>query len=220
MSTHTTPDFLTGLPHGIDITAPGGIDELMAFHRRTFGDTVMQAADSEDPPEGDPKSKEPADTGKQEQSKTFTQEQLNAILAEEKRKHSEKYGDYDDLKAKADRLDQQETESQTELQKAIARAEKAEQDLVQEKTDREKSEREALSATVAAEKGVPVKNISGATREELEASADELISWRGEKKPKGAAYKPNAGTGESGSEPRAGASGRERAQQFIEKSKI
>lgn len=30
-------------PHGIDITAPGGIAELMNFHRATFGDAVMEA---------------------------------------------------------------------------------------------------------------------------------------------------------------------------------
>lgn len=29
-------------PHGIDITAPGGITALMAFHRNTFGDAVME----------------------------------------------------------------------------------------------------------------------------------------------------------------------------------
>lgn len=30
-------------PHGIDITAPGGLTALMAFHRQTFGDAVMEA---------------------------------------------------------------------------------------------------------------------------------------------------------------------------------
>lgn len=29
-------------PHGIDITAPGGLTALMAFHRKTFGDAVME----------------------------------------------------------------------------------------------------------------------------------------------------------------------------------
>lgn len=29
-------------PHGIDITAPGGLTALMAFHRLTFGDAVME----------------------------------------------------------------------------------------------------------------------------------------------------------------------------------
>lgn len=29
-------------PHGIDITAPGGVAALMAFHRKTFGGAVME----------------------------------------------------------------------------------------------------------------------------------------------------------------------------------
>lgn len=29
-------------PRGIDITAPGGLTALMAFHRKTFGDAVME----------------------------------------------------------------------------------------------------------------------------------------------------------------------------------
>lgn len=29
-------------PHGIDITAPGGLTALMALHRKTFGDAVME----------------------------------------------------------------------------------------------------------------------------------------------------------------------------------
>jgi colicin import membrane protein len=33
-------------PHGIDITAPGGIDKLMDFHRLTFGDAVMEDPDA------------------------------------------------------------------------------------------------------------------------------------------------------------------------------
>ncbi|WP_324644161.1 hypothetical protein [Pseudarthrobacter sp. LT1] len=33
-------------PHGIDITAPGGITALMDFHRLTFGDAVMEDADA------------------------------------------------------------------------------------------------------------------------------------------------------------------------------
>lgn len=32
-------------PHGIDLSAPGGIDALLAFHRATFGDARMEAAD-------------------------------------------------------------------------------------------------------------------------------------------------------------------------------
>lgn len=41
----TTPRGLTALPHGIDITAPGGIGRLLDFHRASFGDAQMSATD-------------------------------------------------------------------------------------------------------------------------------------------------------------------------------
>ena len=47
MADTATPAGLKALPHGIDITAPGGIDALLAFHRATFGDAQMNANVSE-----------------------------------------------------------------------------------------------------------------------------------------------------------------------------
>lgn len=209
MSTRT-PRHLKVLPHGIDITAPGGIDALMSFHRRTFGDAQMNA--EADPGDGE--------QGKKKPDRVFSQDELNAILAEDRRKHSEKYADYEALKAKAEKLDLTEQENQTELQKAIARADKAEKEREQARTDAEQAQRTALAATVAADKGVPASNISGSTREELEASADALIAWRtgqqaGEEQqepPKVGGYIPQSGTGDLGPTPRTMGSGRERAE--------
>lgn len=52
---------------------------------------------------------------------TLTQSQVNALLAEERRKATErassKYGDYEDIKAKAARFDALEAESQTTLER-------------------------------------------------------------------------------------------------------
>lgn len=42
--------------HGIDLTAPDGIEKLMAFHRRTFGEAVMEGdadADQDEDQDGD-----------------------------------------------------------------------------------------------------------------------------------------------------------------------
>lgn len=54
--------------------------------------------------------------------KTLTQEQVNAILAEEKRKTLAKFEGYDDLKAKAEKFDQIEAQNATELEKAVKKA--------------------------------------------------------------------------------------------------
>lgn len=84
--------------------------------------------------------------------------------------------DYEDLKAKAAKLDELEAANQSEAEKAQARAEAAEKRAAE-------LEVQALRAEVANEKGVPAKLLAGATREELEAAADELIAFRGEVKP-------------------------------------
>lgn len=60
----------------------------------------------------------------------------------------------------------------SETEKLTQRAEAAEKRLAD-------AEASSLKATVAAAKGVPPELISGATQEELEASADALIKFRG-----------------------------------------
>lgn len=213
MTITTTPSHLKGLPHGIDITAPGGLGRLFTFHRATFGDAQMNANDGGDGEQ--PKPKPP---------RTFTQDELNAIAAEERRKTAEKFADYDDLKAKADELDQVKQENQTELQKAIARAEKAEKLAAEEQAGREAADRRSLAATVASEKGVPASHISGKTKEELEASADLLIAWRTgneqqQEPQKVGGYVPLSGTGQQGPTANAPLGGRARALEKHAKNK-
>lgn len=73
---------------------------------------------------------------------------------------------------KARRFDEIEEAAKTELDKANDRATQAEQRVTL-------LEAQALRATVAAAKGVPVELLSGSTIEELEAAADQLIAFRG-----------------------------------------
>jgi hypothetical protein len=53
---------------------------------------------------------------------TFTQEQVDAFLADERRRNQQKYGDYDQIK---NRLTQLEGANQSELEKANAKAQEA-----------------------------------------------------------------------------------------------
>lgn len=52
----------------------------------------------------------------------FTQEQVNAILAEEKRKTLAKFEGFDDIKAKAAKFEEIEAQNATELEKATKKA--------------------------------------------------------------------------------------------------
>ena len=60
-----------------------------------------------------------------ENAKTFTQEDVNRLLADQKRKTRDQFGDYDDIKKKLETLTAQEEERKqaemTELEKAQAR---------------------------------------------------------------------------------------------------
>lgn len=110
---------------------------------------------------------EPADAGR-----TFTQEDVNRFLAEDRRKNEAKYAGFDEIKAKADKFDQAEAANKTELQKAQDAAAAAEKRA----TD---AEAKVLRATVAAAKGVPAELLTGSTQADLEASADALLTFKG-----------------------------------------
>lgn len=91
------------------------------------------------------------------------------IKADERRKVSEKFADYDALKAKAG--------DATTLEERVAEIERQARD----------SESRALRAEVANAKGLTpsqAKRLVGSTREELEADADELIADIGAQKKK------------------------------------
>lgn len=53
--------------HGIDLTAPGGIEALLAFHYRTFGDAIM-LADGEDEEDQDESEEEDEDGSDKDES--------------------------------------------------------------------------------------------------------------------------------------------------------
>jgi hypothetical protein len=74
----------------------------------------------------------------------------------------------------AKRLAELEESQKTEAQKAQERLDAAEKRAVE-------LELKATRAEVAAAKGVPVELLNGGTREELEASADALIQFKGAK---------------------------------------
>ena len=94
---------------------------------------------------------------------------IQARIARERKR----YEGYDQYKAAAERLSQLEEAQKSEAQKQAEALQKAEQQLATERSAR-------LRAEVAATKGVPADLLVGGTQEELEASADALIAFKGE----------------------------------------
>ena len=67
--------------------------------------------------------------GTEEQSRTFTQAELDQIVSDRLSREKAKYADYDSLKDKAKKFDQMEEASKSELQKATERADSLQQKL-------------------------------------------------------------------------------------------
>ena len=104
-----------------------------------------------------------------------SQEDFDSRIQARLDRERKKYGDYEELKARAGKFTELEEANRTESEKIadrLAAAEKRAAEL----------EGAALRSTVAEAKGVPSALLSGSTQEELEASADALLAFRGEQK--------------------------------------
>lgn len=111
----------------------------------------------------------------QEAAKTFTQDDVNRIVAERvKRVKAEVPVDYDDLKAKAAKFDELEEASKSELEKAREAAEKYQSEL---SALREEQAHAAMVAKVSADTGIPATFLHGATEDDVRAIADALGSY-------------------------------------------
>jgi len=105
------------------------------------------------------------------ESTTFTQDQVNALIAKEKGKFQQKYADYGDLKAAAAKLAEIESANATELEKAQKKAAEYEKQLAETRAG-------LLRHEVATEKGVPgnlLPLLTATTKEDLEAQANLII---------------------------------------------
>jgi septal ring factor EnvC (AmiA/AmiB activator) len=118
------------------------------------------------------------DTGDSGYHAPATQADLDRIITERLNRERGKFADYDDLKARAERLDEIEQATKSETEKFAERASAAEAREAAALAKAEAAELKALKSDVAREKGVPAGSLTGTTIEELEASADELVAWR------------------------------------------
>lgn len=114
-----------------------------------------------------------------QEKRTFTQEELNAIVGERVAKERAKLSDYEELKAKASRLDEIEEANKTELQKATEKA-----DALQKQLDdlTKAAELKNIREKVANETGVPSNLLSATTEEECKTQAEAILAFA-DKKP-------------------------------------
>lgn len=140
----------------------------------------------EEQPKGDANTPEP----EKEQAPTFqaitSQEDLDRILGRRLAQERAKYSGFDDLKAKASKYDELEEAKKTAEQRLTERLQAIEQENTTLKLDKMRTE---IAEEKAADLGPRVvkllaKRLSGKTREELEADADDLLDDIRESLPK------------------------------------
>lgn len=104
------------------------------------------------------------------EQQTFTQDDVNRIVA----KRVAKYADYDELKQKAAKFDEQVEAGKSELQKATEKASSLQAEL--DALKQAESIR-VMREEVADAKGIPARLLTGTTTEECEAQAADLLAW-------------------------------------------
>lgn len=105
------------------------------------------------------------------EEKTFTQEEVNQMIGERLAREKSKYTE---LEAKAQKYDEIEEKSKTELQKATEKANALQAEL--DGIKKANSIRE-LREKVAKEKNIPASLLTGETEEECTAQADAILSF-------------------------------------------
>ena len=108
------------------------------------------------------------------EAKTFSQDELNAIVKDRLDRERAKYAGFDDFKAKAEKYDQMEEANKTELQRATERAEKLESELNALKTA---EAIRTIKDKVAQETGVPASLLTGQTEDECKEQAQSILAF-------------------------------------------
>lgn len=108
------------------------------------------------------------------EEKTFTQSELDAIVSDRLKRERSKYEGFEELKAKAAKLDELEEASKTELQKATERAQALENELNGLK--KAESIRD-IRDKVATETGVPAALLHGEDEETCKTEANSILSF-------------------------------------------
>ena len=108
------------------------------------------------------------------QTRTFTQDEVNAIVGKRLAEEKSKFADYEEIKAKAAKFDEAEEANKSELQKAMERANNLEAELNGlKKTEEVRQTREKI----ATETGIPAHLLTGDTEEACKAQAEAIKAF-------------------------------------------
>lgn len=130
-----------------------------------------------------------------------SQEELNRLIGQRIAKVESRFGDYEDVKAKAAKFDEAQEAAKSDLEKATARAEAAESKV---KEYEQRTQIATWKSEIVKDSKVPAEALRGTTREELEEHFEALKGLISEpaatitrKSPASGAAKPSDGDSES-----------------------
>lgn len=118
------------------------------------------------------------DSGNSGGGGTFTQAQLNAIVAQTRRETESKFGDYDEVKSKAAQLDQLTDAAQSDLERANNSANEFKSKWEAEQSTSKKLQTELLRQKISATNHLDPDlwdRVAGDTAEEIEADVKKLV---------------------------------------------
>lgn len=109
-----------------------------------------------------------------EPEKTFTQDELNAIVADRLGREKSKYSDYEEIKAKAAKFDESQEATKSEIEKATEKANQLQAEIEQMK----KAEGiRAVRDSIASELNVPAELLLGEDEESCRAQAEAIQNY-------------------------------------------
>ena len=115
-----------------------------------------------------------ATNAQEQETKTFTQDELNAIVNDRLGREKAKYSDYEAMKAKAAKYDELEEANKTELQKASEKVSALQDEL---NAIKKQNEIRDIRAEVAKEMGIPAELLTAETREDCETQAKAINAY-------------------------------------------
>lgn len=115
-----------------------------------------------------------ANDAEPKEDKLFTQEEVDKIIDGRFGRMMDKFKDYDDLKAKAAKLDEIEEASKSELQKATERAMALQKELDDFKTAEKVR---LMHEKVSKDTGVPANLLTGDSEEACKAQAKQILEF-------------------------------------------
>ena len=109
-----------------------------------------------------------------EEPKTFTQDEVNGIVAERLNRDRQKFADYETLKKKAEEFDKLQEANKTELEKANERASALEAEL---NTIKQAQALQEMRSKVSAQTGVPINLLTANSEEECLEQAKAIKAF-------------------------------------------